>query len=248
MLKLRSRQELHHDLIKRYLAERRPVSGGLPNTRLPYVHGNLNDADDLTQTGLWEPITKLELPSGCVLGQYADWTDAEVAKYTNAAVGTLYAGRYQRVQLDPALNQATSPLKRGQLLFWVQGTTKWVVTNVEPADVSDIAGIYLNTATAGTFPVTSGDYFWMQVFNGGGEATVLLRSVLTGTPANGQAVYAAGAGAGADNATADVLDGAGNPSFTQVGNMQNRYLGKALALPVAGAVLKISLPTRQDFA
>jgi hypothetical protein len=222
----------------------------MPNTRLvSYISGNLNTGNDTTQTGMAEPITGLELPSGVVLGQYADWTDSEVARYTKASVGTLYAGRYQRVQLDPNLDQTASPLKHGQLLFWVQGGAQdWIVTNVEPADVSDIAGVYLNSDTGGTNPVTSGNYFWMQAFNGGGKATILYKTALTGVPAAGQAVYAAAAGAGADNATADVLDGAGNPTFTQVADMQNRYLGKALALPVAGALGLISLPSRQDFA
>lgn len=221
----------------------------MPNTRLVFMPRNLNDSNETVASGLTEPITGLELSSGLVLGQFALWTDAEVARYANSAVGTLYAGKYQRVQLDPNLNQTTSPLKRGQLLFWVENAAQdWVVTNVEPTDVSDIAGIYLNDDTGGDFPVTSGNYFWMQAFDGGGKATVLYRAAFTGTAANGQAVYAAGAGAGADNATADVLDAAGNPTFTQVGNMQNRYLGKALALPVAGATGLIALPTRQNFA
>lgn len=226
----------------------------MPNTRLvSYISGNLNTGNDPSQTGMVEPITGLELPSGVVLGQYADWTDEEVARYTKTTVGTLYGGRYQRVQLDPNLDQVASPLKTGQLLFWKPQSSptvpnRWTVTNVEPADCSDIAGIYLNSATGGASPVTSGNYFWMQAFNGGGRATILYRAVLTGVPANGQAVFAAAAGAGASNACADVLDGGGNPTFTQAANMQNRYLGKALALPVANTIGVISLPSRQDFA
>lgn len=221
----------------------------MPNTRLVFMPRNLNDSNEPVASGLNEPITGLELSSGLVLGQFTLWTDEEVARYTNGAVGTLYAGLYQRVQLDPNLNQTTSPLKRGQLLFWVENAAQdWVVTNVEPADVSDIAGVYLNDDTGGDFPVTSGNYFWMQAFNGGGKATILYKTALTGVPADGQSVFAAAAGAGADNARADVLDGAGNPTFTQVGDMQNRYLGKALALPVAGALGLIALPSRQNFA
>lgn len=215
----------------------------MPNTRLPYVHGNLNDANDTTQTGIAEPITGLELPSGCVNGQYADWTDAEAARYSNASVGTLYAGRYMRVYLDPGC----TAFKRGQLLWWVQGGTyKHQVTNVEPADLTPPAGIFINSDAGGAFPATAGNFVWIQLLAGGGVATVLLRAALTGIPANGQSVFAAGAGAGADNATCDVLDGAGNPTFTQTANMLNRFVGKALALPVAGALLKISLTGRMD--
>lgn len=210
----------------------------MPNTRFPYVHGNLNDANDTTQTGLSEPITGLELPSGCVLGQYADWTASEAAAYSNPAVGILSTGRYQRVYLDPG----AATLKQGQLLFWVlNGTYKHQVTNVEPANVSRIAGIYLNTASAGAFPVDPGKYFWMQAFGVGGTGSVLMRTNLTGLPSIGCAIYAAAAGAGADNATCDVLDAGGNPTFTQSGNLLNRYIGVALALSAGGALLQVDL-------
>jgi hypothetical protein len=221
----------------------------MPNTRLVYVRGSLNDANDPTQTGMFEPITGLELPSGLVLGAWADWTDQEVQQYTNTNIGTLYAGRYQRVQLDPDLDTTASPLAYGQLLFWKAPKTladQWQVTNVESNDVSDIAGFYLNAPTGQAGAVDAGNFFFMQAFNGGGIATVKLRAVLTGVPAIGQAVFAAAAGAGADNATADVLDGAGNPTFTDAGNMQTRYLGRAMTLPVAGGNLTIALPSRQD--
>lgn len=223
----------------------------MPNNRSVFVHGNLNDANDAAQTGMVEPITGLELPSGLVGGDFTNWTNSEVKRYTNTAVGTLYAGTYQRVYLDPS----ATTLRQGQLLWWVQGGTyAHQVTNVEPTDLTPIAGIYLNPGTSGpgaTTPtasiVTPGNWFFMQSFGYvGGVATVLLRTVLTGTPAVGQSVYAAGAGAGTDNARADVLDGAGNPTFTQVANMQNRFIGKALALPVANTLLKISLPGRSD--
>jgi len=222
----------------------------MPNTRLVYVRGYLNSNNDPTQTGMFEPITGLELPSGVVLGQYADWLESEVAPYADPNVGTLYAGRYQRVQLDPSLDTDASPLKRGQLLFWVDPTNSakaWQVTNVEPDDDSLIAGFYLNPDTGDDNAVDAGNYFWMQAFNGGGVASVLLKTALTGVAAIGQAVFAADAGAGADNATADILDGGGNPTFTDAANMQTRYLGRANVLPVGGTIITISLPSRQNF-
>jgi hypothetical protein len=216
-----------------------------PMTRLPYVHGALNDANDLTQTGLSEPITGLELPSGCVLGQWADWTVAEALAYSNSTVGTLYAGRYQRVYLDPG----ATTLRQGQLLWWVQGGTyQHQVTNVEPADLSPLAGIYINPGTSGpgsVLPaasiVTPGQFFWMQAFGQGGVGSVLLRTVLTGIPSVGCSIYAAGAGAGTDNARADVLDGAGNPTFQQAAQMDSRLIGTALVLPVGNTIIKVSL-------
>lgn len=215
----------------------------MPNTRLVFMPGNLNDSNDTVASGLAEPITGLELTSGLVLGQFTDWTNAEVAKYTKTSIGTLYAGRYMRVRMDPS----ATTLKRGQLLWWVTGGTyRHTVTNVEPADLTPLAGIYLNSDAGGSNPVTAGNFFWMQAFGVGGQATVLLASALTGVPAIGQSVYAAGIGAGADNATCDVFDGAGNPDLTTVANMDNRFVGKALVLPVAGTAIKISLPGRMD--
>lgn len=215
----------------------------MPNNRSVFIHGNLNDANDTSYTGMSEPITGLQLPSGLVLGDFTQWTPAEVVRYTNTAVGTLYSGWYQRVYLDPT----AATLKRGQLLWWVQGGTyKHQVTNVEPADLTPLAGIYINSDTGGVAPVTPGNFFFMQAFQTGGLATVLMASVLTGVPVAGQSVFAAGLGAGADNATCDIFDGAGNPDLATVGNMLNRFVGKAMALPVAGGLLKISLPGRSD--
>lgn len=217
----------------------------MPAKRLDYIRTNLNDANDATYSGAAEPITGLLQNTGLVNGDYFDVTDAEALGFTNIAVGNLYAGRYQRVRLDPNLSQAASPLKQGQLLFWIPPSANpafaHTVTNVEPADLSLLAGIYNNTATAGTNPVTSGNFFFMQALSQPGRASILFRTNLTGIPAIYQSVYAAGAGAGIDNATADVLDGAGNPTFTQVGNMLNRYLGFALAQPVGATLIQISL-------
>lgn len=215
----------------------------MPNTRLVFMPRKLNDSNETVASGLVEPITGLELTSGLVLGQFTDWTNAEVARYTNTAVGTLYAGRYMRVRLDPS----AATLKRGQLLWWVQGGTfKHQVTNVEPSDLTPLAGIYNNSDAGGTAPVTAGNFFWMQAFGVGGVASVLLKTALTGVPAVGQSVYAAGAGAGADNATSDILDAGGNPTFTDAANMNNRFIGKALVLPVGGTIITVSLPGRMD--
>lgn len=217
----------------------------MPNTRLPYVHGALNDANDTTQTGIAEPITGLELPSGCVLGQYTNWSVAEALAYSNTTVGTLYAGTYQRVYLDPG----ATTLRQGQLLWWVQGGTyKHQVTNVEPTNLSPIAGIYINPGTSGpgaTTPaasiVTPGNFFWMQAFGTGGTGSVLLRTALTGVPSVGCPIYAAGAGAGTDNARCDVLDGAGDTTFTQAGQLIARFIGTALVLPVANTIITVNL-------
>lgn len=215
----------------------------MPNTRLVFMPRNLNDSNETVASGLVEPITGLELTSGLNRGQFTDWTDSEVARYTNTAVGTLYAGRYMRVRMDPA----AATLKRGQLLWWLAGSTfKHTVTNVEPADLTPLAGIFLNTDASGSFPVTAGNYCWIQVFGVGGQSSVLLKTVLTGVPAVGQSLYAAGAGAGADNATADVLDAGGNPTFTDTANMDNRFIGKAMVIPVGGTIIKVSLPGRMD--
>ena len=54
-------------------------------------------------------------------------------------------------------------------------------------------------------------------------------------------MFAAAVGAG-NPGVLDILDGGGNPTFTQVDQMLNRYVGVAQGLPVAGAASKVIVP------
>ena len=98
--------------------------------------------------------------------------------------------------------------------------------------VSDIAGFFINTLTAG-------NNWWIQI---AGPVNAVFKTVLTGVPSAGCATYAAAAGAGADVGTLDVLDGAPLASFTDVGNALNRYTGPAVTSPVGGATSLVRVP------
>jgi len=147
------------------------------------------------------------------LADYLICNDAEALALSNTATGTLYEGKYQYVQLD---SSATTTAK-GQILFWKGGSTS-VVTNVESGNLPDFAGIMLSTSAS------AGNYTFIQTQ---GKATVLFRATLTTTGALGQSVFMAAAGAGADNATADVLAATAtyNPAY------HSRYIGVAIATP-----------------
>lgn len=160
----------------------------------------------------------------------------EVIYYSTT--GTLYGGIYQYVRFRST--DATTPA-RGLIYFWDTTVDEdlYQASNLETIGgtagsqtAGNIAGVALNA-------VTAGNYGWIQA---AGKASVQFRAVLTGVAAIGNSVYAAGAGAGASNAMADVLDGIGaNPTFDQVAQMQRRYLGIAEAIPVAAAISVVQM-------
>ncbi len=155
----------------------------------------------------------------------------------DTSIGTLYGGIYQYI--GQRLTDATAGAI-GLLCFWDPTVTEdlYQVSTLETIGgtaggltANYFAGCFLNT-------LTLGNYGFIQI---AGKATVKFRSVLTGTAAIGSSVYAAGAGAGADNATADTLATAAAPTFAQVAQMQQRYIGQAEAIPVAGAASIIQM-------
>jgi hypothetical protein len=150
---------------------------------------------------------------------------------SDTTVGTLYNGLYQYVQT--AASTATPTL--GHLAFWDTSVADslYRVTPDESGTmgVENFAGVYINTLTKG--------YHWWILVAGGVNA--VFANPLTGAAAIGNSVYAAAVGAG-NPGVLDVLDGGGNPTFTQVGQMLNRYVGVAQAIPVAGAASKVIVP------
>ena len=156
----------------------------------------------------------------------------------DSTVGTLFGGIYQYVRFRTA--DVTAPA-RGLLYLWdpTVDMDLYQVSNLETIGgtagsqtAAFFAGASLNAPTAG-------NYGWIQI---AGKANVKFRAVLTGVAAIGCSVYHAGAGAGASNATADVLDGVGAaPTFDQVAQMQRRYIGMAEAIPVVSAISLIQM-------
>lgn len=157
----------------------------------------------------------------------------------DSTIGTLYGGIYQYV--GTRSTDVTAPAI-GLICFWDVTVTEdlYQVSTLET--IGGTAGDETSSFFAGGFlnTITKGNYGFIQI---AGRATLLFRSVLTGVPAIGSGVYCADAGAGADNATVDVLNGAGGPTFSQIEQMQKRYIGQAEVLPVAAAasIVKMDL-------
>ena len=158
--------------------------------------------------------------------------DMDSVKY-DSTVGTVYGGIFQYVQTKAA---STAAPARGSFAFWSTAVADDLYRVTPDEDdamgANNCAGVYIGAPTKGQYCV-------IQI---GGRAFVKYRAGLTGAAAVGEAVYCAGAGAGADVGLADVLNGAGNPTFTQVGNMLARFIGVARELPVAGATTTVDMP------
>lgn len=163
------------------------------------------------------------------LGAKAYFGPDEVRWKTNQ----LYGGVYQYVRFRSG---ATASPARGLIAFWDTSVSEdlYQVTNDETdaLGVNNWAGIVLNA-------VTKGNYGFIQI---GGRVAVLFRTVITAAnPAAGDPVYCAGAGAGVDVATADVVRSAQNATLAQVAQMDQRALGTAEGVPVGAAISIIRL-------
>lgn len=215
----------------------------MPLKRLEAIlPGALNVANSPVQTGQYEPITGLELPSGLAPGDYFDLTETEANNYSNTTVGTLHCGRYMWVQLDSsAVKSGNGALQVGQLLWW-KTPGSYIVTNVEPTGASQLAGIFLNNNT--TFPVTPGNWFFMQVV-APGRASIKMRATISNTgPAVGDAVFTAGAGAGADASLSDDIGGTGTPpTLANIANYIGRFIGIAETAPSNGSLTVVQIRT-----
>ena len=148
-------------------------------------------------------------------------------------VGTLYGGLYQYVTTYAS---STAAFTRGKAAFWdtTVGGSIFRVTADESGSqgVAMFAGVMINT-------VTRGYSWWIQA---AGKVLVRMKAVFTGVPSDGCPVYLGAVGAG-EPGVFDCLDGGGNASFTQVGQMISRFAGIAEGLPVAGGVaVPINIP------
>jgi hypothetical protein len=143
-------------------------------------------------------------------------------------VGTLYDGLYVYVRTNSTGGTPT----RGKNAFFDTSVTEYFhqVTASEAGSqgVALRAGVFVSTLTAGY-------NWWIQA---AGLTNVLFTTPFTGVPTDGCPVFAAADGAG----RSDVLDGAPNVTFTQVGQMLQRYMGVAVGIPVVNAVSLVAQP------
>ena len=203
---------------------------------LDFIKGYLNSANDTTASSFVDPYTNAPPAwGGLVLGDFIEMDNSNAALYSNSSVGTLYAGVFQRIYLDPG----AAATKTGQLLFWVLGGLyRHQVTNVESNQTDLIAGIYINGPSTGSFAITPGNFGFMQCFFPEGIAQVLMRGTLTnGSPAIGDLIYAAALGAGADNATCDDLTAATTVTCIK----QARFIGVSETIPVGATLAQVEL-------
>jgi hypothetical protein len=152
----------------------------------------------------------------------------------NVTTSNLWDGLYIYVR-----TKATSTLTPtlGRLAFWDTGVAE-SIHQVTP-DESGAQGVAL---CAGVFvsTMTKGYNWWIQA---AGLANIAFTTPLTGVPTDGCPVYAAADAAG----RADVLDGGGAPSFTQIGQMLQRYLGDAVGLPAAATTSTVDMRMNRMF-
>ncbi len=161
------------------------------------------------------------------------WLDDYNILFSNPTV-PVFGGRFRYVKLAAA----ATAVVRGQIVFWdySQPDSAFQVTTAENGTTPNAlnrAGIVLNPAW------TAGNYSFIQDL---GPTFVQFRAALTSASSGvGQAVYAAGAGAGADNGKADVLGQGTNPTFAQTGVLLDTFLGNAIQSPTNGSLSLVNL-------
>lgn len=203
------------------------------NSQIIRMNGPINTVNDEVIGG--QPAFGSSSTRSKVAGQLGKWLDLDDSMLVfDSSVGTIYGGRFQYVRLAAA---ATEPAL-GQIVFWDISVDNdlFQVTTVESGSVPGAqfrAGIVINPDW------TPGNYSFIQTI---GLVDVKFRAALTHAPAGvGVAVYAAAAGAGADNGLADTIDSADPATFSDVNLMANRYLGTAKELPVNGGTTLVNL-------
>lgn len=158
----------------------------------------------------------------------------------NPTVGFVYGGLFQYVRLSPTA-LAVQP---GQLLFY--DTTNFAAGTVNNLQVTTLeaqsgdnavsaAGVCLNSVW------TPGNWAFIQV---AGYVVGKFRAVLTGVGAVGGVVYAAGAGAGADNGLLDCITGVTASTDSTVSLQIRRFIGTQVqpATNAGKTVVALQLP------
>lgn len=206
---------------------------GNPNPSVRIVSGALNTENN---PAVGVPLAS---PSGSIVQAYTGnlgikWalSEDQALLESNTAVGTLYNGVYQLVQLA-ATNVAN--LARGRLVFWNPAVAAdlYQVNQLESANGGQplFAGVLINSAAY----LTAGNFVWIQV---AGKATVQIRGTVTSGTRN---IIWAAAGAGADNAT---FDGLANATAITGANLWGTRMAIGEAVAASGAlVIADLLPT-----
>src|SRR3954469_24908577 len=201
----------------------------------------LNACNDTSASGQSELRTGLAVNAGGLnLGDYFDLTNAEAKVLSYPTNGTLYLGRYRRVQVDSGATAAN--VKTGTIGLMASpaaiqidlgGRLPLSMNVVTSYDQGLVAGlrpvVFLNT-------VTPGNFCFVQEL---GVATVLGKTGLTATPAIGDAIIVGTSGLVDDPTQSTTLTYA----------LEKLIVGEAIDLPVSAGLFRILLkrpPVVQD--
>jgi len=148
---------------------------------------------------------------------------------SDTTIGTLYQGMYQYVL---AKSGSTGTATRGRAVWW-----DTAVADLNYQVTPDETGSQATALFAGvviTSTIAKGSYWWVQQT---GRVFVRYKAAMTGTPADGQAIYHSVAGAGADLGTFDNFGGDATAiTYTLFGTFLQKYVGVARGLPVNGGI------------
>jgi hypothetical protein len=208
----------------------------MPQVQAPTTIIAINACNDPTETGVTDRTLGTADEFGDQLkGLYFDLTTSEAAAQSDTAIGTLYEGRYRRVQVDSGAT--ASNVKTGTIGLMTSlaaviadgdatgKPTVNIVTSYDQAIGNSAGGVrpvvFLN-------PITPGNFGYVQEL---GLATVLCKSVLSNTSAVGNILVSV--------ATGVVDDGGQSTNVTYT--LLKTVVGAALDLPVGGGKCRVLL-------
>ena len=212
----------------------------MPQIQAPTTLLAINACNDTTFSGVADrTLGNADLYGDQQAGLYYDFnSNAEALAASQTSVGTLYAGRYRRVQVDSGATAAN--VKTGTIGIMpslaaqiVDGFTTAsalapsvnVVTSYDQAIGNSVGGVrqvvFLNS-------ITPGNWGYVQEL---GIATVLGKSPLTATPAVGDVVVSVATG------VVDDPTQSGNPTYA----ILKTVVGTAIDLPKSNGLFRVLL-------
>jgi hypothetical protein len=158
------------------------------------------------------------------------WLDDSEISWKSATPG--FGGHFRYVRLSAASSAGV----RGQIVFWdtlvLAASPLYQVTTLETGSASGatlIAGIVLNPSWG------AGNY---SIIQDAGLTYVQMRAALTVAGVTGAPIFAAGAGAGADNGFADYVT---TWTLATASYQMQKFLGTAAAAPANSSLTPVYL-------
>ena len=197
----------------------------------------LNGCNDTSASGQGDRRTGQPVNAGGLnQGDYFDLTNKEALQLSNTATGTLYNGRYRRVQVDSGATAAN--VKTGTIglmpslavvgtnILGTKNPPMNIVTSYDQAIGNTVGGVrqvvFLNS-------ITPGNYGFVQEL---GTASVLGRTTLTAAaPAIGDVIISIATG------VVDDPTQSGSPTYA----LSKAIVGEAIDLPVNNALFRFLL-------